>query len=100
MDIRKVKKQIELLEESGIDELEIHEGEETVRISPHSKQHPHPLLPRLQPMHRPLRPSPAVTWYARRWLAPSTARRLRLLRYSLKLAKASRPATCCASSKP
>ena len=27
MDIRKVKKLIELLEESGIDELEIHEGE-------------------------------------------------------------------------
>ena len=36
MDIRKVKKLIELLEESGIDELEIHEGEESVRISRHS----------------------------------------------------------------
>ncbi len=33
MDIRKVKKLIELLEESGIDELEIHENEESVRIS-------------------------------------------------------------------
>lgn len=33
MDIRKVKKLIELLEESGINELEIHEGEESVRIS-------------------------------------------------------------------
>ena len=33
MDIRKVKKLIELLEESGISELEIHEGEESVRIS-------------------------------------------------------------------
>jgi acetyl-CoA carboxylase biotin carboxyl carrier protein len=33
MDIRKVKKLIELLEESGIAELEISEGEETVRIS-------------------------------------------------------------------
>ncbi|MFZ5756289.1 MAG: acetyl-CoA carboxylase biotin carboxyl carrier protein [Pseudomonadota bacterium] len=33
MDIRKVKKLIELLEESGIDELEIKEGEETVRIA-------------------------------------------------------------------
>jgi len=32
MDIRKVKKLIELLEESGIAELEISEGEETVRI--------------------------------------------------------------------
>jgi acetyl-CoA carboxylase biotin carboxyl carrier protein len=33
MDIRKVKKLIELLEESGISELEINEGEESVRIS-------------------------------------------------------------------
>ena len=38
MDIRKVKKLIELLEESGIDELEIREGEESVRISRHGKQ--------------------------------------------------------------
>ena len=34
MDIRKVKKLIELLEESNIDEIEIIEGEESVRISP------------------------------------------------------------------
>tara|TARA_Y100001935_G_C16971784_1_gene344450 strand:+ start:120 stop:551 length:432 start_codon:yes stop_codon:yes gene_type:complete len=33
MDIRKVKKLIELIEESDIAEIEIHEGEETVRIS-------------------------------------------------------------------
>ena len=33
MDIRKVKKLIELLDESGIAELEISEGEESVRIS-------------------------------------------------------------------
>lgn len=33
MDIRKVKKLIELLEESNIDELEIQEGEESVRIT-------------------------------------------------------------------
>jgi acetyl-CoA carboxylase biotin carboxyl carrier protein len=40
MDIRKVKKLIELLEESGIAEIEIREGEETVRISrygPHTQ---------------------------------------------------------------
>ena len=35
MDIRKVKKLIELLEESGIAEIEIHEGEESVRVSRH-----------------------------------------------------------------
>jgi acetyl-CoA carboxylase biotin carboxyl carrier protein len=33
MDIRKVKKLIELLEQSDIAEIEIHEGEESVRIS-------------------------------------------------------------------
>ena len=33
MDIRKVKKLIELLEESGVAEIEISEGEESVRIS-------------------------------------------------------------------
>ena len=38
MDIRKVKKLIELLEESDIDELEIKEGEESVRISRHANR--------------------------------------------------------------
>ena len=33
MDIRKIKKLIELVEESGIAELEITEGEESVRIN-------------------------------------------------------------------
>jgi len=33
MDIRKVKKLIELLDESGIAEIEIKEGEESIRIS-------------------------------------------------------------------
>jgi acetyl-CoA carboxylase biotin carboxyl carrier protein len=33
MDIRKIKKLIELLEESGLSELEITEGEESIRIS-------------------------------------------------------------------
>lgn len=33
MDLRKVKKLIELLEESGVAEIEIHEGEESVRIA-------------------------------------------------------------------
>ncbi len=37
MDIRKVKKLIELLEESNIDEIEIAEGEESIRISRTSK---------------------------------------------------------------
>ena len=33
MDIRKVKKLIEMLEESGIDEIEIHEDKDSVRVS-------------------------------------------------------------------
>ena len=37
MDIRKVKKLIELLEESGVAEIEITEGEESVRISRYSQ---------------------------------------------------------------
>jgi acetyl-CoA carboxylase biotin carboxyl carrier protein len=36
MDIRKVKKLIELLDESGIAEIEITEGDDSVRISRHS----------------------------------------------------------------
>jgi len=48
MDIRKVKKLIELLEESGISELEISEGEESVRIS----RHPRMSMP--QPMASPM----------------------------------------------
>ena len=38
MDIRKVKKLIELLDESGIAEIEITEGEESVRISRYAPQ--------------------------------------------------------------
>jgi len=43
MDIRKVKKLIELLDESGIAEIEIHEGEESVRISRYSTTAPAPI---------------------------------------------------------
>ena len=42
MDIRKVKKLIELLEESGVAEIEIQEGEESVRISRYSQSAPPP----------------------------------------------------------
>ena len=40
MDIRKVKKLIELLDESGIAEIEITEGEDSVRISRYSQNAP------------------------------------------------------------
>jgi acetyl-CoA carboxylase biotin carboxyl carrier protein len=42
MDIRKIKKLIELLEESGLAELEISEGEESVRIARYAQGAPAP----------------------------------------------------------
>ncbi|MCK9469402.1 MAG: acetyl-CoA carboxylase biotin carboxyl carrier protein [Porticoccaceae bacterium] len=44
MDIRKIKKLIELLEESNIGEIEIKEGEESVRISRAGFSHPAPTM--------------------------------------------------------
>lgn len=61
MDIRKIKKLIELLEESGIAEIEIKEGEESVRISRHSSA-PQPMHYSV-PMHAPApmaAPAPAA----------------------------------------
>ena len=45
MDIRKVKKLIELLEESGVAEIEIREGEESVRISRGATAMAAPVMP-------------------------------------------------------
>ena len=42
MDIRKVKKLIQLLEESGLSEIEITEGEDTVRITRRTPKDPKP----------------------------------------------------------
>jgi acetyl-CoA carboxylase biotin carboxyl carrier protein len=66
MDIRKVKKLIELLEESGIAEIEITEGEEAVRISRYPQPGQAPM-----PMHyaAPVAPPPAAPAAA----APSAA---------------------------
>jgi acetyl-CoA carboxylase biotin carboxyl carrier protein len=52
MDIRKVKKLIELLEQSNVAEIEIHEGEESVRISRHGSATPI-LMPQAMPMAMP-----------------------------------------------
>lgn len=38
VDLRKVKKLIELVEESGISELEVRDGDETIRIARHAGQ--------------------------------------------------------------
>ncbi len=67
MDIRKVKKLIELLEESNVAEIEIKEGEETVRIS---RNYPQNMQPQQyyvqqpnyaqQPMHMAAPAAPAA----------------------------------------
>lgn len=58
MDIRKVKKLIELLEESGIDEIEIKEGEESVRIS-RNRYAPAPHVNYAAPPAAPVAAAPA-----------------------------------------
>ena len=40
MDLRKIKKLMELLEESGIAEIEVKEGEESIKLSRHSQYQP------------------------------------------------------------
>ena len=60
MDIRKVKKLIELIEESGVAEIEIKEGEESVRIS-RSSSVVAPTAPLQMPVQMPLAPAPAAT---------------------------------------
>jgi acetyl-CoA carboxylase biotin carboxyl carrier protein len=55
VDIRKVKKLIELLEESGISEIEISEGEESVRIS----RYPNPGMMSFAPPQQFYAPQPA-----------------------------------------
>ncbi len=57
MDIRKVKKLIELLEESNIGEIEIKEGEESVRISRHGNQ---PAAPVTYAAPAPAAPAPVA----------------------------------------
>ena len=67
MDIRKVKKLIELLEESGIAEIEIKEGEEAVRISRM------PTGPMMAHYAAPLAPAPVAAAPAAPAAAPVAA---------------------------
>ncbi|MEO5342498.1 MAG: acetyl-CoA carboxylase biotin carboxyl carrier protein [Gammaproteobacteria bacterium SHHR-1] len=62
MDIRKVKKLIELLEDSNVAEIEIHEGEESVRISRHGSSPtamPFMMHPGMMPPASPATPAAA-----------------------------------------
>lgn len=68
MDIRKIKKLIELLEESDIGELEIKEGEESVRIS--RSGHNMQTMQMMQPMQA-MAPAPVAAAPAVAAAAPS-----------------------------
>ena len=60
MDIRKIKKLIEMLETSGIAELEITEGEESVRISRYGQTPPMPTMPYPPQAYNITAPAPAA----------------------------------------
>lgn len=60
MDIRKIKKLIELLEESDIGELEIKEGEESVRISRNYSGQPQYIAAPMQAAYAPQPAAPAA----------------------------------------
>ena len=58
MDLRKIKKLMELLEESGIAEIEVKEGEESIKLSRHSQHQP---LQNNQTMMPVMQTQPPVT---------------------------------------
>ncbi len=58
MDIRKIKKLIELLEESDLAEIEVQEGEGSVRISRYGKQVP--MIAPMMAQHAPAAPAPVA----------------------------------------
>lgn len=70
MDIRKIKKLIELVEESGISELEISEGEESVRISRSTANAGFPVMQ--QAYAAPMMQQPALSAAVAPATAPAT----------------------------
>ena len=60
MDLRKLKTLIELVQESGIAELEVTEGEERVRITRTVANAPQPFMQYAAPMMHAMQPSPAM----------------------------------------
>jgi acetyl-CoA carboxylase biotin carboxyl carrier protein len=77
MDIRKIKKLIEILEESDIGEIEIKEGEESVRISRGSTTAPQPVYMNApiaqQPVAAPVAAAPAAQAPASEPAAPEVS---------------------------
>ena len=99
MDIRKIKKLIELVEESGIDELEITEGEESVRIARNRAPSAvsYSLPPAMAAMAAPIAAAPAADAEASKGTAASTAHRHQHRRALLKSAPRCKLAMCSAS---
>ena len=72
MDIRKIRKLIELIQETGIAEIEIHEGEESVRISREIKTAFAPVsMPAAYTL--PAEPAPTTAAHTSSSTAPPTA---------------------------
>lgn len=71
MDIRKIKKLIELVEESGISELEISEGEESVRISRAAPAQAYPMMQQAYAM--PVQQQPGLAAAVAPAVAPAEA---------------------------
>ncbi|KGQ18245.1 Acetyl-CoA carboxylase, biotin carboxyl carrier protein [Lysobacter dokdonensis DS-58] len=60
MDLRKIKKLIDLLEESNLAEIEIKEGEESVRLARVPRGGVTVAAPQVMPMHVESRPAPVM----------------------------------------
>lgn len=60
MDLRKVKKLIELIQSTGVAEIEIREGEETVRITREASHAGQPVVYAAPPVTAPVAAAPAA----------------------------------------
>ena len=70
MDLRKLKTLIELVQESGIAELEVTEGEERVRITRTVANAPQPFMQYAAPMMHAMQPAPMAAPLAAPIAAP------------------------------
>lgn len=73
MDIRKIKKLIDLIQESDIAEIEIHEGEESVRISRNSSAAPIMMAAPAMPVAAPVAAAAAPAAVETAPAGPNTA---------------------------
>ncbi len=77
MDMRKIRKLIELIQETGIAEIEIHEGEESVRISRETSKVAQPAMISMPPPAYTLPETPATP-------APTTEQPAQTNKHSVK----------------